>query len=157
MLRPRRVRDRCRRSGRYFAPTPGWHSRCRRRTCLIAKPTAGRRSRSLGLLAIRRWGGSVWGIVRYGPPLRQSGSESSDANDLVVAIEPHDDDAAGLRRVAVDSVGVRPNHLSVGTDQQQLLVLLGDLLDGGHLSGLLALERDQPNALAAAVHWPELG
>ena len=47
--------------------------------------------------------------------------------------------------------------LAAGADEEQLLVLLGDLLDGGHVAGLAALERDEPDALAAAVLAPELG
>jgi hypothetical protein len=41
-------------------------------------------------------------------------------------------------------------------DEEELLVLVGDLLDGGDDAGLLALERDQADALAAAVLLPEL-
>ena len=86
----------------------------------------------------------------------QPGPERGDADDLVPGVEAHDDDAAGPGRVAVDGVRLGPDHLAAGADEEQLLVLLGDLLDGGHVAGLLALQRDQPDALAAAVHRPEL-
>ena len=35
---------------------------------------------------------------------------------------------------------VGPDDLAAGADQEQLLVLLGHLLDGGDVAGLLALE-----------------
>ena len=61
------------------------------------------------------------------------------------------------RAVAVDAVRLGPDDLAAGADEQQLLVALGDLLDGGDGAGLAALERDQADALAAAVLAPELG
>ena len=62
-----------------------------------------------------------------------------------------------LRRVAVDGVGLGPDDLAAGADEEQLLVLLGDLLDRGDVAGLAALEADEADALAAAVLAPELG
>ena len=62
-----------------------------------------------------------------------------------------------LRRVAVDRVGLGPDDLAAGADEEELLVLLGDLLDGGDVAGLATLEADQADALAAAVLAPELG
>ena len=79
------------------------------------------------------------------------------ADDPVALGQAHDDDAAGARRVAVDRVGLGPDDLAAGADEEQLLVLLGDLLDGGDVAGLAALEADQADALAAAVLAPELG
>ena len=73
--------------------------------------------------------------------LRQPGAEGGDAHDPVALVEAHDDHAAGARRVAVDRVRLGPDDLAAGADQQQLLVGLGDLLDGGDVAGLAALER----------------
>ena len=57
------------------------------------------------------------------------------------------------RLIALD---VGAHDLAAGADEQQLLVRLGDQLDRGHVAGLGALERDEPDALAAAVLGPEL-
>ena len=58
---------------------------------------------------------------------------------------------AGRRRIAVDGVGLGADDLAAGGDEEELLVLVGDLLDGGHVAGLAALQRDEAHALAAAV------
>ena len=53
------------------------------------------------------------------------------ADDRVAVGEAHDDDAAGARRVAVDRVASRSGSTwPSARDEQQLLVLVGDLLDG---------------------------
>src|SRR5439155_16248670 len=49
-----------------------------------------------------------------------------------------------------------PHDLALGRDQDELLVELGDLLDGGNDAGLAALERDQADALPAAVLLSEV-
>ena len=95
-------------------------------------------------------------IVAHAVLLRKSGAERGDGDDAVAFGETHDDDAAGARRVAVDRVGFGPDDLTAGADEQELLVLLGDLLDGGQVPGLAALEADQTDTLAAAVLAPEL-
>ncbi len=71
-------------------------------------------------------------------------------------VEAHDDDAAGGAAVAVDGLDVGAHDLALRGDEEELLVRLGDELDGSHGSGLGALERDEPDALGAAVHGPEV-
>src|SRR5262245_10555481 len=95
-------------------------------------------------------------IVTDGVTVCQSGPERRDRHDAVAFREPHHDYAAGARRVAVDRIRVGPDDLAAGRNEQELLVFLGDLLDRRDDAGLLALEGDQPDALAAAVLLPEL-
>jgi hypothetical protein len=71
--------------------------------------------------------------------LCQPGAEGGDPDHLVPGVEAHDDDAAGLGRVAVDGIGLGPHDLAAGADEEELLILLGDLLDRGDVAGLLAL------------------
>jgi len=87
--------------------------------------------------------------------LCQPGPECGDAHDPVAGVQSHDDHAAGSGRIAVDGVRLGPDHLAPGADEKQLLVLLRDLLDGRHVARLPALEGDEADALAAAVHGPE--
>jgi hypothetical protein len=79
------------------------------------------------------------------------GRNAAIAGDTVALGEAHDDHATRLRGVAVDRVRLGADDLATLGDEDQLLVLLGDLLDGGDRAGLLAFERDQRTALAAAV------
>src|SRR6185369_16703600 len=95
-------------------------------------------------------------IVTDGVALRQPGPERRDRDDAVALVHPHRDDAAGLGVLAVDRRDVGPDDLAAGADQEELLVLLRDLLDGRDVAGLLALEADQADALRTAVHRPEL-
>src|SRR4051812_26469942 len=90
-------------------------------------------------------------IVAHAVLLRKSGAEGRDGHDPIAFGEAHDDHAAGVRRVAVDRVGLGPDDLAVGRDEEQFLVLIGDLLDRRDITGLAALEADEPDALAAAV------
>src|SRR5262245_17091992 len=90
-------------------------------------------------------------IVTDASAVCQPGPERGDRHDPVALGEPHDDHAAGAGRIAVDRVGLGPDDLAARRDQQELLVLLGHLLDGRHHAGLLALQGNEPDALAAAV------
>src|SRR6185369_5403444 len=80
-------------------------------------------------------------IVTDGVAVCQPGAERGDRHDAIALGEAHDDHAAGVRRVAVDRVRLGPDHLAAGADQEELLVLLGDLLDGRDEARLPAFER----------------
>ena len=54
--------------------------------------------------------------------------------------------ACAFWRLMVLDVG--PDDLAAGADEDELLVLLGHLLDRGDVPGLATLEADQPHALA---------
>src|SRR3990172_755911 len=75
----------------------------------------------------------------------------------VAGVERNEDAPARGAAVAVDGGHVGAHHLAVLADEKELLVRLGDDLGGGHSSGLLGLEGDELDALAAPVGAPEAG
>src|SRR3990170_5898896 len=105
--------------------------------------------------AVGRGRGRV--IVADALLLRQPGPEHGDPGHPVPRVEPHHDDPARGAAVAVDGGHVGAHHLAVLADEKELLVRLGDDLGGGHSSGLLGLEGDELDALAAPVGAPEAG
>src|SRR6185503_8142957 len=107
------------------------------------------RTARAGLTGAARFGGA---IVAHAVALRKSGPERRDADNAVTLVEAHRDDAACLGMLPIDGLDVRADDLSSGADEQQLLVLLGHLLDGGDVARLLALEADQADPLRAAMH-----
>ena len=137
---------------------PGWRSRCRRRTSRSTRAPPPRRTpsceRRIAPGARPRLGAV---IVAHASPLRQPFAEGGDADHPIALVEAHRDDAARTRRVAVDRVRLRPHDLAGGADEEQLIVGLGHLLDGGDTPRLAPLERDEHHALPATVLAPELG
>src|SRR3990172_13176402 len=75
----------------------------------------------------------------------------------VAGVERNEDAPARGAAVAVDGGHVGAHHLAVLADEKELLVRLGDALGGGYSSGLLGLEGDELDALAAPVGAPEAG
>src|SRR6185295_5107583 len=100
----------------------------------------------------RIWAAIVVGVARF----RQPRPEGGDADDAIALVQAHHDHASRVGRIAIHRVQLGPHDLPLGRDEDELLVHLGDLLDGRHDAGLAALERDEPHALAASMLDPEL-
>src|SRR5213080_4130650 len=75
------------------------------------------------------------------------GPEDGNSGNFVAIVEAHDDHAACARAVAVDALDVRAHDLAALADEQELLIVLIDELDGGDAAGLRALDRDERHAL----------
>ena len=138
--RPRPGPARCRGSGRSSGPAPGWRCRGRSRTGPRTRPPPVRRTRRV----TRRSPPSgpprpvASGSSLSPMPARSAspGRNAAIADDPVALGQAHDDHAARARRVAVDRVRLGPDDLAAGRDQDELLVALGDLLDGRDDAGL---------------------
>src|SRR4051794_31680745 len=84
------------------------------------------------------------------------GPEYGNPGNLVAVVETHHDHAARTRPVAIDALDVRAHDLAALADQEELLVVLVDQLDGRYSSGLRTLDRDQRDSLATTVLLAEL-
>src|ERR1700690_510944 len=106
-----------------------------------AFPASAPRSRDNCSSGARGWPvlrGAV--IVAHRPLLRQPRPEDGDAGHRVPFVQAHHDDTAGGAAVAVDGLHVGAHDLAPGADEEQLLIVLGDELDGRHGTRLAALE-----------------
>src|SRR3954452_8024492 len=83
-------------------------------------------------------------------------AEDSNSGNFVTFVEAHHDHTPRTRPVAVDAFDVCAHYLTALADQEQLLVVLVDQLDGRDAPRLVALDGNERHALATAVLASEL-